>query len=208
MPLVPPGAVAERRGSCARARTSLRPAIDKRPGPKPAAIGAPPPRGVGTLCDDRRSGCRPPRGEQRDQQRLGQVTHAAHITAARTVVSSPGTSQDTSDGTTVRSVSLTVSCITVRKVAAGRLSAAQRVRREHDAAARVIGSGNVLYVKVKKSNIKSVARTQASATLDIRGGRRRPGFFFVHGTMPAKTPQIRDGENSRELFSPVAICPA
>jgi len=34
--------------------------------------------------------------------------------------------------TTVRSVLLTVSRITVREVAAGRLSAAQRVRREHD----------------------------------------------------------------------------
>jgi hypothetical protein len=32
--------------------------------------------------------------------------------------------------------------------------------------------------------------------------------FFVHGTVPAKTLQTRDGENSRDSSFPAAICPA
>ena len=65
----------------------------------PAAIGAPPPRGVGTLCDDRPFGMSTAvRRSSGMSSGSATVTHAAHITAARTVVSSPGTSQDTSDG--------------------------------------------------------------------------------------------------------------
>jgi hypothetical protein len=66
---------------------------------RPTAIGAPPPRGVGTLCDDRSFGTSTAaRRSSGISTGSAAVTKAAHISAAKTLVRSPGTSQDTSGG--------------------------------------------------------------------------------------------------------------
>ncbi len=59
----------------------------------PMAIGAPPPRGVGTVCDDRRPGTSIAAARCSNGMVTGSaaITKAPHDPAASTVVKSPGT---------------------------------------------------------------------------------------------------------------------